>query len=329
MFLEGDASRRRFPLGDEDDLACLRGDPRDHRSGCCEARVTAAGLQEGEGREGRGAVIPGCAGDKEDIAEVPLVPPGLAGGQRGRVIDLHADRFRIVELGGKGDVGHVEFSPAEKPGVEQVAALGQAEGHRGRRPDGRAHQAPRVAVDPRWDVEAEDGLSERIDVLDHLPVEAFHVPVESRSEDGVDDGVALKDVTPGVVNGFHRTDVDGEIEEPIQVLPRSPLVAVFPGKEKHLDDAAARVDLSCHDESVSAVVAPAAEHGKAPPRNVHLAGQRVIGGDAGVLHEDLVGNAQRLDGIAVHRPHFFRRGNLHASFLILFSTSYLLTLLTS
>ena len=160
-------------------------------------------------------------------------------------------------------------------------------------------------------------------------METFHVPVEPRSEDGVDDGVRVKNVAPDIVDGFHRTDVDGKIEEPIQVLSRGPLVAILLGKEKDLDDAAARMDLSCHDESVPAVVAPAAEYGEAPARNVHLAGQRVIGGDAGVLHEDLVGDAQRLDGIAVHRPHLFRRGNLHVPRLILFSTSYLLTLLTS
>ena len=87
-----------------------------------------------------------------------------------------------------GDVKPAAQSAAR---VEHVSDLGEAEGDGVVRPDRRSHDLPCVAIDAGGDIQAEDRFTACVNQVDRLSVNAAHPTIEARSEQGVDDPVAV------------------------------------------------------------------------------------------------------------------------------------------
>ncbi len=218
--------------------------------------------------------------------------------------------------GGQGrrerDVGDVEAAAVGMSGVEEVADFRQAVGDRAVRPDGDPHDGAVIAVDSRGDVETEDGPPAVVQKLDDLAVQTADLPVEAGAEEGVHDPVGMQDVPADILQGFHARDRHGQFAEDLEMGPGRPLELARIPQGEDLDPAAPAVDDPRHDEPVAAVVADAAQDDESFPGDPGLPVQDGHGGQPGVLHEDHLRNAERFNGVAVHRPHLFDRGDFHA-----------------
>ena len=82
-------------------------------------------------------------------------------------------------------------------------------------------------------------------------------------------------------------------------------------EQKNPGDPTSRKDMSCHDETVTAVVSDPATQNIASPRNSPFPGKDLIGRPTGIFHEELLRNPEFLYGTAVHRLHFVYAADLH------------------
>jgi hypothetical protein len=64
-------------------------------------------------------------------------------------------------------------------------------------------------------------------------------------------------------------------------------------------------------QPVTAVIAGTAKDDKFLIAYAAFTLQHIYRGNAGILHQDFFGNAQLLNGIAIHKTHFVNTGYLH------------------
>ena len=199
-------------------------------------------------------------------------------------------------------------------GIEEVSDLGEAEGDRMVRPDGRAQDLPGIAVDAGGDVETEDRPAGGVDQVDHLPAEALDLPVEARPEKGVDDPVRVDEAPSGAPQDPRTCSTSiGSLPTIVPVGPGRPAEPFGIADEKHPGRASAGKDVACDDEAVAAVVSDPAEQEVPPPGDSPLPGEDLEGRPSCVFHEDLLGDPELFDGPSVHGPHLTDAADLHGS----------------
>ena len=142
-------------------------------------------------------------------------------------------------------------------------------------------------------------------------MQAAHVAVQTGSEDGVHDAVAVQEVRSNPLRGFEDLNLDGQALQDSEVHSGRALEFPRISEDEHPGIAAVRMDLSRHHETVAAVVAGAAEDHESPVPDADLPSQDGGGRLAGIFHQDLLGNPQLFDGMALHRPHLFHCADFH------------------
>ena len=107
--------------------------------------------------------------------------------------------------------------------------------------------------------------------------------------------------------------LDAEHTVQLETRPGDPYsVNVWIGQQQHPGPQAAHPQLPCHNETIAAVVAFAAQDGDAMPgQRPEAFLQHADHADAGVLHQQDARNPQLLDGDAVHFPHLRSSQYLH------------------
>jgi len=241
-----------------------------------------------------------------------LPPPDRQGRA---IVDLDLQVVAVVKEGGKGDMGHIEPPPLITARGEDIAGLGEPEGHRGVGPDGGAHDLSGLPVDTRGDVQAENPGTADIHQFDCLPVQTPDLPVQAGAENGIHDPVGMDDLPPEGRRRFRSRHFHGKPGKDRQIYrSRSPASAGVP-QEVHPRMPTQGKNLPGDDKSVAAVVPDPAEDHVALPPDTPLLRQDMDRRLSGVLHENLLGYPQFLRGPTIHGPHFLHPAYLHAAFL--------------
>ena len=308
---EGDAPSGRFLLRRKNDLRPLVGQERRHGGGGGEARITAAGFQERQGGQVRGAVITARSGDEQRIAERALVALRVARRQRQGGIDRHLQTGRLDHGRRKGEGRDVQPAAVPKAGPQQVAALGQAEGDGEIGPYRGAHHRAGVAVHAGGHVEAEHGLAAAVDPLDDFTLQTRHRTGQPRAQQGIHNDVAGGEISGQMIDFLERFNLDRQAGENLPVLKSCPAQAILVTDHDHLQCSLGSMQASRHHEAVATVVANAADDDKTLPGQPDLTAKHHAGGLAGVLHEQRLGNAEVLNGLAVQRPHLCNTADFH------------------
>ena len=210
--------------------------------------------------------------------------------------------------------------------MDQVADLGKGEGGRGVGPDGSAEDLARVSRQPRGDVHGHNRFALGVDQVDHLCLNATHGGVEPCAEDGVDPQlrhahgatVALEGLRVGDLDHCHAQRIEqGQVGRRIAGDP------IAGGEQKDGDRMASLGQVTGHDESVTAVVAPAGGDADGPASPIAEGFQEGLdGAAASVFHQHTARQTEIFDGGPVNGLHCGGRHQLHGGCPFIFLYCY-------
>ena len=114
-----------------------------------------------------------------------------------------------------------------------------------------------------------------------------------------------------MIDVLERLNLDRQAGEDLPVFQGCPAQAILVTDHNHLQGSLGSMQAPRQNEAVAAVVADAADDDKTFAGQTGLAAKHRAGGLAGVLHEQILGNAEALNGLAVQRPHLCNTADFH------------------
>ena len=306
-------SGSRFLLWQYDDFTAFLGNKGRYRAGRGQIGIAAASLQKRQGGEVRRAVIIGGAGNKQRLPHAAFMGLGRAGGQFYRAIDLDLEADIVIERRGKRNVRDRQLAALAESRVQHVADLGQTEGNRVVRPDGDAHDGPRVAVNAGRDVQAENRFAALINQLDQIPVKTAHLPIQPGAEERIHQYAAVHQFASYGLSRLNLPDLHGKLAENFEITGCRALEFSLLTGQQDRNQSADSVETACHHETIAAVVAGAAKHGAPLSSYLHRAGQDSAGRESSIFHEDLFRDEKPFHRLAIHSPHLGNTRNLHGT----------------
>ena len=243
----------------------------------------------------------------------------------GHVLGLDLELVHRVPGRGRvrdGDVDDLQLAAVFQARKHGLAQLGRAEGAGQIGLHGRAHDLARVRADPGGDIHRDDERLAGVDQADDLLVPPFYRGVEARAQQRVHHQVGLLQVKGQVLHAFLVQDLhNGQVQglDGLEVHGRIALdgVQFSQDVEDHLR--APAVQPAADHEPVPAVVAPAADNGRAQALHRFQGLLDQLGQPfSGVLHEDHAGQTRLLHGPGVKGSHLLGQAQgFHRSLLLL------------
>jgi hypothetical protein len=238
----------------------------------------------------------------------------LVGGER------EGEARRVSVSGDQPDVHDLECSGEGPARVEEVPALGGAEGHG----EVGAHRAARdgagVRVHPRGQVNGHDAGSALVQFAQRLDGSRGQ-PLGLTPRAGAQHGVQRE--VPGIARGEQARQVGLALERHrvesrrVHALQVDASVAAYPRKRSHhahRDRRAVRTQPACGHEAIAAIVARAREHQHAQAQGRAVAPlHRGDHARARAFHQFGAGDEAALDGGPVQPAHLVRGQQVHVS----------------